>query len=224
MVSSSTISKLIGMLDLIEGQDWNRLEYIAQTEPKTYQFLSKSITLCDEFNGMTLLHACVRFHPPIKVLDLMIKLYPQALSVEDCLGRTPLHVAAGSRASPWIMKVLTVNYPQACDIQDEDGRTPLHFSCDAACELFEDDDCVSRGPPSLDTIRVLLSGSLGAVTVEDFDERNAVEYAIMSDARIDVIKLLQKASQMVMRQMEVKSSSRTSFSMSSMARVRVLHC
>ena len=172
---------------------------------------------------MTLLHTCVQFDPPIKVLDRMIQIYPQALSVEDCLGRTPLHVAAGIRASPWIMKVLTVNYPQACKIQDEDGRTPLHFSCNAACKLFEDDECPSRGPPSLDTIRVLLSGSLSAVILEDFDERNAVEYAIMSDAPIDVIKFLQKASQMVMRQTEMKSSPRTSCSMSSMARVKVLH-
>eukprot|EP00579_Thalassiosira_antarctica_P015031 CAMPEP_0201938522 /NCGR_PEP_ID=MMETSP0903-20130614/41501_1 /ASSEMBLY_ACC=CAM_ASM_000552 /TAXON_ID=420261 /ORGANISM="Thalassiosira antarctica, Strain CCMP982" /LENGTH=101 /DNA_ID=CAMNT_0048479793 /DNA_START=121 /DNA_END=423 /DNA_ORIENTATION=+ len=82
------------LLGLIEAQDWIQLEEVALSNPKTFKVISKSISDCEEFNGMTLLHACVRFDPPIKVLDKIIKLYPQALKGEDCLGRTPLHVAA----------------------------------------------------------------------------------------------------------------------------------
>ena len=183
------------LLGLIEAQDWIKLEDVALSNPKTFKVISKSISDCEEFNGMTFLHACVRYDPPIKVLDKMIKLYPQALEEKDCLGRTPLHVAAGSGASPWVIKLLTMNYPKACNVQDEDGRTPLHLACDTSCELFEYDQDLSRCPRSLDidTIRVLLTGSLAAVTLEDVDQMNAYEYAIVSDAPIEVVSLLQKA-------------------------------
>jgi len=187
------------ILNLIEAQDWIKLESVALSNPKTFKIISQSISDCQDFNGMTLLHACVRFNPPIKILDQMIRLYPQALKGEDCLGRTPLHVAAGSGVSPMVIKILTINYPQACTVQDEDGRTPLHFACDSSCELFETDECSPRGPPDLDTIRVLLSGSLDAVTLEDEDEMNAVEYAIISDAPMKVVNLLQKATEKVMK-------------------------
>jgi len=40
----------------------------------------------------------------------------------------------------------------------------------------------------------LLSESIYASTIEDMDEMNAVEYAIMSDAPLKTIKLLQVAS------------------------------
>jgi len=214
------------LLSLIEDQDWIKLEDIFLSNPTTFRIISKSISNCEEFNGMTLLHACVRYDPPLDVLGKMIELYPQALAEEDCLGRTPLHVAAGSEASPLVLKLLTMNYPQACSVQDEDGRTPLHFACDATCELFESDDQAQaspRGPPSLDTVRVLLSGSLAAVTLEDFDEMNAVEYAIISDAPMEVVKLLQKASQRVLKmtKMNLSRPTKTVHPMTVIPRIRV---
>mmetsp|Transcript_19308 Transcript_19308/g.42013 ORF Transcript_19308/g.42013 Transcript_19308/m.42013 type:complete len:247 (-) Transcript_19308:57-797(-) len=187
------------ILNLIEAQDWIKLESVALSNPKTFKIISQSISDCQDFNGMTLLHACVRFNPPIKILDQMIRLYPRALKGEDCLGRTPLHVAAGCGANPIVIKILTINYPQACNVQDEDGRTPLHFACDTSCELFEDNQCSPRESPCLDTVRVLLSGSMDAVTLEDEDEMNAVEYAIISDAPMKVVNLLQKATQRVLK-------------------------
>eukprot|EP00579_Thalassiosira_antarctica_P019019 CAMPEP_0201957652 /NCGR_PEP_ID=MMETSP0904-20121228/4974_1 /ASSEMBLY_ACC=CAM_ASM_000553 /TAXON_ID=420261 /ORGANISM="Thalassiosira antarctica, Strain CCMP982" /LENGTH=234 /DNA_ID=CAMNT_0048502737 /DNA_START=16 /DNA_END=720 /DNA_ORIENTATION=+ len=219
---NNVMNYLSFLLGLMEDQDWIKLEDVALSKPKTFKVVSKMISDCEEFNGMTLLHACVRYDPPIKVLDNLIKLYPQVLREGDCLGRTPLHVAAGSGASPWVIKLLTMNYPQACNVQDEDGRTPLHFACDTSCELFEDDQDLPRpqGPPSLDTIRILLSGSLAAVTLEDGDEMNAVEYAIVSDAPIEVVNLLQKASQRVMRKAKMNNSPRTLCPTSVMAKMR----
>ena len=187
------------LLSLIEAQDWIQLEDFALSSPKTFKVISKSISNCEEFNGMTLLHACVRYDPPIRVLDKMIKLYPRALTAEDCLGRTPLHVAAGSGASPMVLELLTMNYPQAFNVQDEDGKTPLHLACNTTCTLFDDGQCSHRGPLNIDTVRVLLSGSLDAVTLEDADEMNAVEYAIVSDAPMKVVTLLQRATQRVRR-------------------------
>mmetsp|Transcript_3752 Transcript_3752/g.9572 ORF Transcript_3752/g.9572 Transcript_3752/m.9572 type:complete len:232 (-) Transcript_3752:140-835(-) len=228
MTSSTSDSMLADMmnylsflLNLIEAQDWTRFAEVALSNPNTFKMISKTVSACEELNGMTFLHACVRFDPPISILQQMINLYPQALRGEDCLGRTPLHVAAGCGASPYVMKILTINYPEACNMQDEDERTPLHFACDASCQMFEDDDSKPRCPPSLDVIRVLLSGSLDAVTLEDADEMNAVEYAIISDAPMEVVKLLQKATQRVMKQSAKNKSSRTVLPISPVAIARM---
>lgn len=205
-LADSIMNYVSFLLSLIESQDWDQFEDVALSNTKTFKLVSRSISECKEFNGMTLLHACARFNAPINILKQMIELYPLALEGEDCVGRTPLHVASGSGASPWVLKLLVTHYPQACTIQDEDGRTPLHLACDTSCELFED-DCTPRDPPSLDTIKVLLTGSLSAVTLEDLDEMNAVEYAIISDASMDVVRLLQKASQRVMKKKIMKNQS-----------------
>ena len=200
---------LAALLPVIESQDWTLFEEktALSTNPKMFKKISKSIAQCEELGGMTLRHACVRFNPPPSLIERMIKIYPLALRSRDCMGRTPLHVAAGSEASPYVMKLLTRYYPDACDIQDNEGRTPLHFVCDSSCELFEgdEDEVTPRGPPSLDVVRVLLSGSLYAATLEDLDEINAVEYAILSDASFEVVNLLQRAVQTVMKNQGVIS-------------------
>ena len=219
-ILADAMNYLSYLLSLIESQDWQKFEEVALSNPQTFKMISKSIGQCAEFNGMTLLHAAVRFDPPISVLKQMIQIYPQALMGEDCLGRTPLHVAAGSGASPLIIKLLTMNYPQACSIQDEDGRTPLLFACDTSCELFEDDEASPRDPPTLDTVRVLLAGSLDSVILEDVDEMNAVEYAIVSDAPIEVVNLLQRATQRVLRQKKTEQRRPSALS-GSMSRISV---
>ncbi|KAL3823346.1 hypothetical protein ACHAXA_008841 [Cyclostephanos tholiformis] len=198
------------LLGFVEARDWSAFEWFALSNPDMYKCISNAICECAEvFNGMTLLHACVRYDPPVSLLLKMIELHPEAIRRVDCIGRTPLHVAAGSGVSPLVVQVLTKAYPQACNIQDNDGRTPLHFACDSSCELFEaNEENSSRGPPCLDTIRVILSGSLDAVTLEDSDEMNALEYALLSDAPIELITFLQRTMQRVirMKQKQMKSS------------------
>ena len=191
------------LLDLIEFQDWVKLDEVALSNPQTFKTISKAISRCDELHGMTLLHACVRYDPPTSLLQQVVNFYPQAIMGVDCMGRTPLHVATGCGASSYVIKLLTTYYPDACNIQDRDGRTPLHFACDTTCALFEDTaysrSTASRGPPRLDVVRILLTGSLDAVILEDLDEMNAVEHAIVSDASIQVVNLLQNATQQVMK-------------------------
>ena len=191
------------VLDLIQCQDWAALEKVA-SEQKLFQVISEHIQKCDEFNGMTLLHAVVKCNPPLYILDAMIDAHGGALKGQDCVGRTPLHVACGTGADDLIIRRLVKAYPQACDLQDEDGRLPLHLACDTECVLFEGDQ-IRRAPPSVDAVRALLSGSLRSVLVEDEDDMSPIEYAIVSDANINVVKLLQKAS-MTLRRKDAKTS------------------
>ncbi|KAL7529217.1 hypothetical protein ACHAWF_002880, partial [Thalassiosira exigua] len=186
-------------LGLIEAREWAKFEAAALSDPRDFRSISEAISECDCFHGTTLLHGCVRFNAPLAILDRMIELYPRALREEDCLGRTPLHVATGSSARPTIVKRLVVAHPQACAVQDEDGMTPLHFACDTTCQLFEDGRAAPRRPPCMLTIRILLAGSLDAVVLENVDEMNPIEYALLSDASMDVINLLQRVSLRVLQ-------------------------
>lgn len=186
------------ILELIHNEDWENLETVA-SEHKLFRVVSEHVQKCDEFNGMTLLHAVVKYNPPLSILNNMIEAHSDALKGQDCVGRTPLHVACGTGAGASIIRRLVKEYPEACDIQDEDGRLPLHLACDTECVLFEGDK-TPRAPPTMEVIRPLLAGSLRSVLVEDEDDMSPIEYAIVSDANIKVVKLLQKASMTVRRQ------------------------
>ena len=197
------IKYVVIVLDLINRQEWTQLEKVI-SEQKLLKLISQHIHECDEFNGMTLLHAVVRFNPPVHILDAMILAHGDALKGQDCVGRTPLHVACGTGADGLIIKRLAKAYPQACDIQDEDGKLPLHLACDTKCVIFEDDQ-TPRAPPTLDVVKVLLSGSMQSVLVEDEDEMNPIEYAVVSNLDIDIVNLLQRAS-MTLRRKVAKSN------------------
>lgn len=185
------------VLDLIHCQEWTKLEKVLSKQ-RLLKVVSEHIHKCDEFNGMTLLHAVVRYNPPLHILDAIILAHGDALEAQDCIGRTPLHVACGSGAHHQIIRRLVKECPQACDLQDDDGRLPLHIACDTECVLFEGDQ-TPREPPTFDVVQVLLSGSLNSVLVEDEDEMNPIEYAIISDLDIKIVKLLQKRSMSLRR-------------------------
>jgi hypothetical protein len=183
------------LLELIEAHDWETFRSCTlEPTPTHFRALTNTIARIPELNGMTLLHAAVRSDPPPKLVLEMIEICPGLLAARDCLGRTPLHVAAGSAAAPSLIKMLAHVCPAACDIQDVDGKTPLHFACDSSCELFEDNDDDTPQEPCHDTIHALLSESLAAATIEDVDEMNPLEHAIMSNASLKTVKLLQHAA------------------------------
>jgi hypothetical protein len=196
--SAAKLLKSIGiLLDLIDKQDWLTFRSAALSSFACFRAITAAIANFPELNGMTLLHAVVRYNPPLELVADMITICPDLLASKDCLGRTPLHVAAGSAASPTLIKLIAHANPASCDVTDEDGKTPLHIACDSSCELFQDNMNQSR-PSSRevchDAIRALLSESLHAATVEDTDEMNPIEYAILSDAQLKTVKMLQKAA------------------------------
>mmetsp|Transcript_23911 Transcript_23911/g.39421 ORF Transcript_23911/g.39421 Transcript_23911/m.39421 type:complete len:220 (+) Transcript_23911:115-774(+) len=200
MTSSKLLNSIVILLGIIESQDWQTFDKLALSNPATFQALRKVIAGCEEFHGMTLLHAVVRYDPPLNVVAKMIEICPDLLSAMDCLGRTPLHVAAGMGASSSLIKLIAHSCPSSCIAQDEDGKTPLHFACDTSCELFEDGSSeLSRSTVDHESIRALLSVDLHPATMEDLDEMNPLEYAIISDAGLNTVKLLQKAAVVTMK-------------------------
>ena len=160
----------------------------------------------------------------------MIRICPYLTAVTDCLKRTPLHVAAGCKASASLIKLIARAYPAACVVQDAEGKTPLHFACDSSCLLFEDqnDDVdendastSNQESPNHKSIVALLSISLHAATLEDDEEMSPLEHAIMSNASLKTVKLLQAATRKAHIQMEKEKETQSSSFMTAMSSLRV---
>ena len=201
MTSFEVLESVSYLLGLIDARKWDTFRsYALEPSPAHFRARTDVIARTPEFNGMTMLHAALKCDSPQQLVLDMIEICPDLLAARDCLGRTPLHVAAGSAADPRLIKILAHVCPPACDVQDVDGKTPLHFACDSSSVLFEDDHNNESAThlwaqqPCHDAIRALLSGSLAAATIEDSDEMNPVEHAIMSNASLKTVKLLQNAA------------------------------
>lgn len=78
--------------------------------------------------------------------------------------------------------------------------TPLHMACNSSCKLFEGDDQFARGPPSYDVVRALLLPSSDSITLDDVNEMSPIEYAIVSNASLRVVRLLQKSASRSMKE------------------------
>ena len=198
-------------LDLFALQDWDTLRSTVLSDPTLFRNICSAVAACPKFNGMTLLHAAVRYNPPLDVVAQMIHLRPHMTAATDCLKRTPLHVAAGCKASATLIKRIARSYPVACDVQDAEGKTPLHFACDSSCVLFEDQIDVTdengasssnREPSNHESIAALLSISLHSATLEDDDEMSPLEHAIMSNASLETVLMLQAATRKAHKQVD----------------------
>ena len=109
------------------------------------------------------MHACARCNPPAHIVKVLLELFPESPSCVDCMNRTPLHIAAGTRANLSTILLLANAYPAACATLDKGGKTPLHLACDSACELFEGDEGCDRDPPSYDEDLTINNAWLSAV-------------------------------------------------------------
>ena len=207
----SSPSPISNALELLVLQDWDTLRSTVLSDPALFRNICSAIAACSELKGMTLLHAALRFNPPLDIVAQMIRICPYLTAVTDCLKRTPLHVAAGCKASASLIKLIARAYPAACVVQDEEGKTPLHLACDSSCVLFEDqnddDDendasTSNQESPNHKSIVALLSISLHATTLEDEEEMSPLEHAIMSNASLKTVNLLQAATRIGYIQME----------------------
>ncbi len=189
------ISSIGEVLLLLVRQDWETLRSTVLADPSLFRDISSVISACAKFNGMTFLHAAVRYNPPSDIIAQMIHLCPHMTAAMDCLDRTPLHVAAGSGASPEVVAMIAHAYPPACDIQDRGGKTPLHFACDGSCSLFEDDDDISsKQVLNHESVHALLSYSVRAATFQDYEQMIPLQHAMLSNASYRTVTMIENAT------------------------------
>lgn len=169
--------------------------------------------------GANILHIALRNQPPIDTINRLLRKFPETPFLPDSVGRYPLHIASSVGISSEIVLTVAEAYPQACLTQDLDGRAPLHFACDSSRELYEEDMSHSSDAYHLNfnTILCLVSIAPTAVHLEDCDEMNAIELAILSTASKKVISLLQNVS--VLEHYKKKGHSKKSAVMQSLKKL-----
>jgi hypothetical protein len=126
---------------------------------------------------------------------------PDSARAVNTVGRTPLHVASVPGASSDVILYLVQAFPQACQVIDFDGMTPLHYVARASCWtktgngiLWGTNGGDFEGPTYSDMVKVMVQVHPGAVSIEDKDGCNPIEYALLHDAPLDVVHTLQRAS------------------------------
>jgi len=122
----STLSSALIVFELIEDEQWNDLMDLLQTTPKAAQYrhrVPKSV----QFNLP--LHEVCRRQPPVRVVNLLLDLYDEAVLMPGQYGFLPLHVACGSGARYEVVSRLLEAYPGATQCRDDTkGSLPLHLA------------------------------------------------------------------------------------------------
>lgn len=193
-------------LDLIASRRWFSFEHhILRDGDSKLKQLAQVIASVPDFHGMSLLHAIVRHRPPLSILSRVIEMHPEMVDAEDSFGRTALHVAASTNDISAIQFLAAIG-PQSCVVQDIDEKTPLHILCDTSAILFEGDDRRKR-PPTFEMVMALLSPNMNSVVIEDSNEANALEYAILSKCDVKTVKALQEATRTIMKRRSEQTST-----------------
>ena len=84
----------------------------------------KSIESEDTFGRVPIHDALLKQHPPISIIETIIKLQPQCLTVVDQHKNTPLHLAVGINSLECVRLFISL-YPAAASMQNSDGFTPI---------------------------------------------------------------------------------------------------
>mmetsp|Transcript_12740 Transcript_12740/g.21926 ORF Transcript_12740/g.21926 Transcript_12740/m.21926 type:complete len:281 (-) Transcript_12740:141-983(-) len=137
-------------------------------------------------------HFAVRFQAPLRILMLLSQRYPESLSSTDVSGRYPIHVACKWSSTPDVIAYLVETNPSVVGVPDSLGKVPMHYVGEYYLQhftntLFHREDCMQQ------VVRLLKMASPKSVNLEDDEGMNAIEYALVSDAPMKVVRTMQRA-------------------------------
>ena len=142
------------------------------------------------------LHHVLHYDPPLTIVSKVTQVLPESLVRRDSLGRTPLHVAVEKGASHFIVSHLIKSLPQACNVKDHEGKTPLHRCFDGQYQCFQRDRRGELTKYELEKgstiVEALVDASPSSLDIEDDSGMCSLELAILSEAPIHIVKLLQR--------------------------------
>jgi hypothetical protein len=173
--------------------------------------------------GRNALHVACSLGAPISIIRTIRQMCPPCMEGVDENGCTPLHVAAESGASPQVIDCLLYWYPEASSLKDCRGKTPLHLlfsspniessNCPRLAEESQQpqpgqtkvllwEPKKSTTTSTIQIIQSLIKAAPQSVNEEDDCGLNPLEYAINSNASINVIRTLQRASVVAWNEMD----------------------
>lgn len=79
--------------------------------------------------GATLLHSACAQNSPLDVVQMLVKLWPDAVKVKTNYGDLPLHIACESNKSMEVIQFLVETWPDAVKEKTACDNLPLHVAC-----------------------------------------------------------------------------------------------
>ncbi len=182
-VLAIALSKLAGM---IKERDWD----VLVTELRAHE----SEELSEGVEKGLLLHLALRFDAPLHIITELTHDADTSASHRDAKGRLPLHVSIRNVSQLSIVSHVLMLNPEACTSLDDQGSIPLHFCFD--------ENVMNAFKPSQfrELIRTLIQNSPESLMMEDRDGRCPLELAILSDAPLKTILLMQLSKYNYLRQ------------------------
>lgn len=192
-----TITSLIG------NRDWSTLEGLLMNRaPLRIDEPDMGLHTITEF---IVLHFALRFQAPLRTVSLLTRSYPSSISSPDASGRYPIHVACKWSATPEVVDYLVRKNSSACGVQDSFGKTPMHYVAEFYVANYQIP--LERKYPMDDSmmqvVKLLKAAAPTSVNLEDDEGCNAIEYALVNDVNIKVIKSMQRACRDDWRQRSV---------------------
>ena len=117
------------VFQLIDAREWEGVISFFQKVPEAAS-LGRVVSSANDVMNLPLHEVCRQRSPPLTVLNLLLDLYPSALSEKGQNGYLPLHYACenGDCPSKVIKRLLELS-PSASRCRNEDDALPLHLAC-----------------------------------------------------------------------------------------------
>lgn len=144
-----------------------------------------------------LLHLVCNHEPPLSIIDKLLAIFPEFNHQLDKKYRLPLHVVMENRAKYSIVKSLLMNNRKSGSSLDIYGRSPLMSYFDSRsfcsletmveiCEIHILRDLINMG----NIINLIKDASFSSIMQLDQDGKGVVEYALIQDAHVAIVKIL----------------------------------
>lgn len=185
--------RAINIFELITKCNWNKLKRMLRIS----LFVNKScVAKCSGPCSYTCksthsaLHYACQFCPPLDVIKLLYRMYPQALFEQDCKERYVLHIACKHGCRSSVIEYLLKKNPEAARAKDIKNRTP--FLLLFKSYLFRTDQQERRASIDLlDAANALHTIDPAASIGEDHTGHTALEYAIKKELPMEIVKYAQ---------------------------------
>lgn len=141
------------------------------------------------------LHFALRFQAPLRTVSLLSKVYPSSITSPDASGRYPIHVACKWSATPNVVNYLIRLNSSACGVQDSLGKTPMHYVAEYYITNYQLplEMLYPMDESMMQVVKMLKSAAPTSVNLEDDEGCNAIEYALVNDVNMKIIKSMQRA-------------------------------
>ena len=144
------------------------------------------------------MHYACQFNAPLYVIAKLSARFPSQDTADD-RGRYPIHVAVANGCEPDVIQFLIRSNPKHPGHQDKSGKTPLHYAGECYAKSYADihylpQDYNEVNRRTLEVVEILVKAAPESANVEDEEEMNPIEYAVLNSSNITVVKLMQRAS------------------------------